>query len=188
MRYSGSTPNPSADGRVRLLLLFAGEDHPRACTGRRLVTRHLVETVTPGRPPRPPPVLLDPRSPVPLSAEDSSRAVRGGLLGVDCSWNRLDDRGGYPDAAPWLAQLRTRRRLPLLLAGNPQHYGRLGELNTVEALSAGLFLLGETERARSILSGFGGGEAFFELNRNPLASYASAKTPAEMLHEEKAYF
>jgi pre-rRNA-processing protein TSR3 len=188
MRSSGSTPSPSPERTVRLLLLFAGEDRPKACTGRRLVARRLAEAVGPGRAPRPAPVLLDPRSNVPLSGRDAAVARRGGLLGVDCSWNRLDQRGGYPDLAPWLSQIPTRRRLPFLLAGNPQHYGRLGELNTAEAMAAGLYLLGEPERARKILSGFGGGEAFFDLNREPLQSYATAADADELLREERSYF
>jgi pre-rRNA-processing protein TSR3 len=188
MGSSRSTPNRSGDDAVRLLLLVAGEDHPKACTGRRLVARGFARAVPPRREPRPAPVLLDPRSEVPLSASDRPEAVRGGLLGVDCSWNRLEDRGGYPESSRWLVRLPTRRRLPLLLAGNPQHYGRLAELNTAEALCAGLFVLGEPDRAREILGGFGGGEAFFSLNRDPLGSYAAAPDARALLDEEHQYF
>lgn len=183
-----STPNPSPDRPVRLLLLLASEDHPKACTGRRLLARGLVDEVGERRAPRPVPVLLDPRADAPLAAEDRPSALRGGILGVDCSWNRLDARGGYPEAAPWLREVRTRRRLPLLLAGNPQHYGRLGELNTAEAFAAAVFVLGEPGRARALLSGFAGGDAFFELNRAPLDSYAAARTSAEVRTEERSFF
>jgi pre-rRNA-processing protein TSR3 len=107
---------------------------------------------------------------------------------VDCSWNRLNDRGGYPTDATWLSHVPTRRRLPFLLAGNPQHYGRLGELNTAEALAATVFLLGEDERARELLSGFGGGESFLDLNRAPLESYRSAAGSPEILRAESEYF
>lgn len=152
------------------------------------MSRGLARAVPPGRVPRPPPVLLDPRAPVPLCGTDRTEALRGGVLGVDCSWNRLEERGGYPAESPWLARLPTRRRLPLLLAGNPQHYGRLAELNTAEALCAALFLLGEPDRAREILGRFGGGEAFFSLNREPLESYSAAGDAAALLAEERQYF
>lgn len=66
-----------------------------------------------------------------------------------------------------------RRRLPYLLAGNPQHYGRLAELNTAEALAAALWILGEKERAQALLAGFSGGTEFFRINQVYLSRYAA---------------
>jgi pre-rRNA-processing protein TSR3 len=107
---------------------------------------------------------------------------------VDCSWNRLRSRGGYPTEIPWLERLPERRRLPWLLAGNPQHFGRLGELNTAEAFAAALFVLGEPDRARSMLGRFAGGPGFFDVNRDALDRYAACRTLSEVREAELAVF
>ena len=188
MGSSGSTPNPSPELEIPLLLLVAGEDHPKACTGRRLIRRGLARSVDAGHAPRPSPTLLDPRVAEPLSASDAEEAGTRGLLGVDCSWNRLAERGGYPAGSDWLQKVRVRRRLPLLLAGNPQHYGRLGELNTVEAFAAALYILGAPMKARELLDGFAGGPTFFELNRELLVEYANAEDATAIRAAEREFF
>jgi pre-rRNA-processing protein TSR3 len=93
---------------------------------------------------------------------------------VDCSWNRLSARGGFPDDGRIVAGAGVRRRLPVLVATNPQHYGRLAQLNTAEAFAAALVLVGRSDQAHEILAGFGGGDAFFEVNGSRLADYARA--------------
>jgi pre-rRNA-processing protein TSR3 len=77
-----------------------------------------------------------------------------------------------------------RRRLPWLVAANPQHHGRFAELNTAEALAASLFVLGEATRARRLLAPFAGGETFFELNAAPLAAYVRAEAADAILAAE----
>lgn len=178
----------SPDPEVGLFLVVVGEDHPKACTGRKLLRAEWVGAARADRRPPSDPVLLDPRDDRPLSAADRPRALSGGLLGVDCSWNRLHSRGGYPRLGGWMDRVRDRRRLPFLLAGNPQHFGRLGELNTAEAFAASLWVLGEPARARRLLEGFAGGEAFFALNHDPLASYAAAQDAEEVRAAEREYF
>jgi pre-rRNA-processing protein TSR3 len=121
---------------------------------------------------------------VPLSRADRAHAHAGGVLGVDCSWNRLGERGAYPEGVADLPRA-ARRRLPYLLAANPQHYGRLGELNTVEAFGASLWILGEPERARSLLAGFLGGATLLELNAEWLARYARCDGPEEVIAAER---
>jgi pre-rRNA-processing protein TSR3 len=71
-------------------------------------------------------------------------------------------------------RLPPRRRLPILVAANPQHYGRLTELNTVEALAAAVYLLGRRAQAEHLLEGFRGGPQFLEINRARLDAYAAA--------------
>lgn len=187
MGSSGSTPTTPPEGRVRLRLSVAGEDHPRACTGRRLIRLGLAERVDLGRPIPRGAILLDPHAPVPLSRSDRPGALAGGLFGVDCSWNRLAHRGGYP-AEPRGVPGAQRRRLPYLLAGNAQHYGRLGELNTAEALAAGLYLLGEIDRATGLLEGFPGGASFLRLNEVRLRRYADCAAPEETRRAEAELF
>lgn len=185
MPSSGRTPSRSPEPRV--LLLFAGEDHPKACTGRRLVSLGLAEVQLASPAPRPRPLLLDPHAETPLSAADRPDAERGGLLGVDCSWNALERRGGYPGLAPWLLRL-TARRLPWLLAANPQHYGRLAELNTAEAVGAALLILGQPERAQVVLGTFRGGDGFLDLNRSLLDGYVRARSADDVRRTETEHF
>jgi rRNA small subunit aminocarboxypropyltransferase len=166
----------------------AGEDHPKICTGRRLIRRRLALPLSPERTPRRPPVLLDPHAEDPLGPGDRRPAEEGGVLGVDCSWNRLEARGGYPEAALWLKKVRTRRRLPWLVAANPQHYGRLGELNTAEAFAAALWLLGEPDRALSLIEAFPGGATFLRINRARFDAYAEAPTPDALRAAEASLF
>ena len=187
MASSGSTPNPPPDPPIPLLLVIAGEDHPKACTGRKLRRAGLVRILPASQRPKGGPLLLDPYAARPLSAEDRPIARRG-LVGIDCSWNRLGDRGRYPLEIRWIDRIAERRRLPWLLAANPQHFGRLGELNTAEAFASALWVLGERERAHSLLERFPGGGAFFEVNGPTLARYAGCVTEREIREAERLAF
>ena len=174
MRSSGSTNNPPRETPVRLFIALAGEDHPKACTGRRLLARGLARAprARSDRPARP--ITLDPHAAHPLSPDDRPRAETAGLLAVDCSWNQLAARGRLPPDSPDPAHPPPRRRLPILVAANPQHYGRLTELNTVEALAAAVYVLGSPAQAAHLLEGFRGGPQFLEINRPRLDAYAAA--------------
>ena len=172
MPSSGSTRNPRASPPVRLFVLVAGEDHPKACTGRRLLHRGLARSPPRGERIVPSPVVLDPYAAEPMGRIDREIATRGGILAVDCSWNRLTARGRFPEVAA--RGHGARRRLPILMATNPQHYGRLAQLNTVEALAAALYLVGESAAAARILEGFRGAESFLRVNRERLDAYAGA--------------
>jgi pre-rRNA-processing protein TSR3 len=179
MRSSGSTSNPPRETPVRLFIVVVGEDHPKACTGRRLLARGLARPPRSyGRGPRRA-ITLDPHAALPLSADDRLRADASGVLAVDCSWNQLAARGRLPpDPGNSSPNPPPRRRLPILVAANPQHYGRLTELNTVEALAAAVYVLGSRAQAARLLEGFRGGSQFLEINRARLEAYASA-TDAE---------
>ncbi len=186
MRFSGSTRSRPRDGAIRLFLTLAGEDHPKACTGRRLVSRGVAKAVDRADRLVPAPIVLDPFAPEPLVPADAATAVRGGLLVVDCSWNRLSERGRFPGAEGGSRGIR--RRLPLLIATNPQHYGRPAQLNTVEAFAAALAVLGRSADAERLLAGFRGSEEFLRVNRERLREYAAAPTPAALLAAERSLF
>lgn len=130
-------------------------------------------------------MVLDPHANTPLSRADRARARRSGVLVVDCSWNRLRDRGRFPGSD---RPLGPARRLPLLIATNPQHFGNVTELTTAEAFGAALFVLGEAGPARALLDGFAGGPAFFEVNAALLRRYAEATLPEGVLAAESAAF
>lgn len=185
MGSSRSTPAPSVEPGPRLLVRLVGDDHPKACTARKLIRLGLAEAVEPSAGLRRP-VVLDPHAERPLSPADLPPARAGGLLAVDCSWNRLMGRrkllagAGPKEGRP--------RRLPWLFAANPQHYGRLAELNTAEALAAALRILGERERAERLLASFSGGPAFWSLNGPMLERYASARDAEEVRAIEREVF
>jgi len=187
MGSSGSTPSPP-DRPIRLGIVLVGDDHPRKCTGRRLVRLGLAVEVRPPRGGRARPVVLDPYARLPLTAADRPRAEADGLVAIDCSWNRLSARRERDEDAGVGVRGGANRRLPMLVASNPQHFGRLGELNTVEALAAALWLLGRPREAQRILAGFAGGSAFLLLNRDRLDRYSHAASPDVLVREERAFF
>jgi pre-rRNA-processing protein TSR3 len=188
MGSSGSTLSPRRNAALRLLVVLAREDHPKACTGRRLLHWGRVVRVVDEDASTPPPVVLDPYSPVPLSGADRGLAQTGGLLVVDCSWNRLSSRGTFPGSPRKGRRHGTHRRLPFLIATNPQHYGRLAQLTTVEAFTAALYVLGREEEAKDLIAGFAGGDEFFEVNRARLDRYREATVPSDITAAEKALF
>jgi pre-rRNA-processing protein TSR3 len=74
------------------------------------------------------------------------------------------------------------------LATNPQHFGRVGQLNTAEAFAAALAVSGQEAAARKLLDAFHGSTAFFHVNESRFRRYRGAKTPHEMLAAERAEF
>lgn len=188
MASSGSTPSPSARRPPRLLLRVVGDDDPKACTGLRLIHLGRAHRVPESGRLDPPPVVLDPYARRPLSPADAPVARRGGILAVDCSWNRLAEAGRFPGGAGPTRPSRSARRLPFLLAANPQHFGRLGELNTVEALASALAVLDFHEAAARLLEGFRGGPALLELNAAALARYVRASSAEEVEAAERAIY
>ena len=187
MRSSGSTLS-LPERQIPIGIVLVGDDHPRRCTGRRLVRLGLARKVPPPAASHAHAVILDPYARIPLTSADRPAAERFGLVAIDCSWNRLAARHARGGGAAGTTPAPGGRRLPILVASNPQHYGRLGELNTAEALAAALFLLGAPEDARRLLAGFAGGPVFLELNRERLARYARAASAEELLREERALF
>lgn len=188
MRSLESTPSRSRKAPIRLLLHLAGEDHPKACTGRRLVHLGRATRIPGEHAAAPSTVVLDPYAPTPLSGADRAGAERGGILVIDCSWNRLAARGKFPGTEGGVRSSRPHRRLPMLIATNPQHYGRLAQLNTVEALSAALYLLERTDAAAALLTGFRGSEQFLPVNRVRLDRYRRADDPEAILSAERELF
>ncbi len=146
------------DGRsVRIIVVYMGGDDPSKNTALRLIHAGLARRAR-----RPPPgsLVLDPLSPTPVSASDRGIVESRGVVVVDASWRRLRlPRGGV------------RRRLPLLLAGNPVNYGRPFLLSSAEAVAAALLLTGLREEAEEVLSLFKWGRSFLEVNRWLLPRY-----------------
>ncbi len=141
------------------------QDDPKKCTGLRLIHLRYADRL---RSPRQIPrhaIILNPAATRILSPSDTSLGENHGIVALDCSWNLAQQVFKHTFHGE-------NRRLPFLLAGNPVNYTSLGKLCTVEALAAGLDILGHTEQSNQILSLFKWGPTFHTLNRELLDTYA----------------
>ncbi|HEX2022122.1 MAG TPA: DUF367 family protein [Candidatus Thermoplasmatota archaeon] len=166
---------------MRLLVYHVSQDDPKKNTARKLARFGLcelldrVERVPRGS------ILLDPYAERALSREDLASATTRGLVALDCSWRHAEEV--FP-----LVRGRTEpRALPYLLASNPVNYGKAFMLSTAEALCASCAILGERAQAEALMSKFGWGHTFLELNANPLADYAAAQTSREVVAAMREY-
>jgi len=160
---------------VELHVRYAGDDDPDKCTARRLerfdlVALHRSDRGTPYG------VVLNPHAERALSPAD---ADLDRLVALDCSWE---------SAGEAMFSLSGRHRaLPFLVAANPVNYGRPFRLTTVEALAAGLVILGHRAQAEEILEPFRWGETFLTLNEEPLRRYAACSDSAEVVAVQSEY-
>lgn len=69
--------------------------------------------------------------------------------------------------------LRWRHAVPYLIATNPVNYGKPWRLNCVEALAATFYITGFDSYAERLLSCFGWGHSFWEVNKYDLISKPS---------------
>lgn len=79
------------------------------------------------------------------------------------------------------------RKLPALMAANPVNYAKIGRLSTAEALSAALHIMGFKSQARELLSPFGWGDTFFDLNNELLGRYARVSSEESVVKVELDY-
>jgi len=160
---------------MQLLVYHANQCDPKKCSGKKLARFDLVRITTRINQLRHF-LVLSPFSKKALSPED--RGARG-LAALDCSWAHAEEVFSH-------FKLQE-RALPFLVAANPVNYGKPFKLSTVEALAAGLIILGERPQAELILSKFNWGHVFLELNREPLQEYENARDSAEVIAIQEAY-
>ena len=162
-----------------MIPLFAYRDNscdPKKCTVKKIERAGLIRIVTRLSAVPRNTLLLDPTSERALSPAD--REVKS-ITALDCSWEVLD----CGSVSSW----RIRRALPFLIAANPVNFGKPCMLSSVEALAAALFILGEQEQAKEILSRIRWGIRFLEVNAEPLALYENAKDSSEVIAIQKGY-
>ena len=162
-----------------MIPLFAYRDNscdPRKCTVKKLERAGFLKIFT--KLPQVPrnSLLLDPTAEQALSPAD--RFVKS-ITVLDCSWEVLDTA----DVKSW----RIRRALPFLMAANPVNFGKPCKLSSVEALAAALYIMGEQEQAKSILSKVNWGIRFLEVNKEPLDEYSCAKDSTEVVAIQALY-
>ena len=153
---------------------YEGDDDPEKCTARKLerfdlATLHRSDRETPYG------VVLNPHAEQALSPADAD----GRLVALDCSWESAREAR--------FSLAGEHRALPFLVAANPVNYGRPFRLTTVEALAAGLVILGEREHAELILSKFRWGETFLDRNEEPLRRYADCADSSEVVAVQDDY-
>lgn len=163
-----------------MMPLFAWRDNscdPKICSVKKLQRAGMVKVAAKINQIPKSTLLLDPRSPQALSPADR---IAPSLTVLDCTWETLDkvDVGG----------IYRKRALPFLVAANPGHFGRPFMLNSVEAFAAALYIMGEKDQAKEILSKFGWGMRFIEVNIEPLEEYAAASGSAEIVEIQSHYY
>ncbi|KAF6778170.1 hypothetical protein AHF37_02366 [Paragonimus kellicotti] len=147
---------------------------PKRCSGRKLVrfglTRLLRLNEGFGG------VVLVPTASMVLSpASDRKLIINGGLAVVDCSWAQLEN------TAFKKLKYKHGRLLPYLVAANPVKYGRPFQLSCVEALAAGLYIIGESDQAIDLLDKFSWGHSFLTLNTQLLDAYSKCSSSSDVL-------
>ena len=120
-------------------------------------------------------VVLNPFSEKAVSMEDRPLVEDKGVVGLDCSWNKVSSSSSFFSLSKY------HRSLPFLVAANPVNYGKPCILSTVEAISATLYITRFKEEARDLMNGYKWGHTFLELNHDLLEAYSEADTSAEVV-------
>ncbi|MFC6903595.1 DUF367 family protein [Halalkalicoccus tibetensis] len=161
---------------MQIHVRYEGDDDPEKCTARKLARFDLAELHRSDRA-TPYGIVLNPHAERALSPADRGKTDR--LVALDCSWESAGEA--------LFSMAGEHRALPYLVAANPVNFGRPFELTTVEALAAGLIVLGEREHAEAILAKFRWGHTFLELNDEPLRRYADCADSSEVVEVQGEY-
>ena len=156
-----------------MIPLFAFRDNscdPRKCTVKKLERAGFLKIFQKLGQIHRNTLILDPTAEQALSPAD--RFAKS-LTVLDCSWEVLDTGA--------ISSWRIRRALPFLMAANPVNFGKPCKLSSVEAVAGALYIMGEKERAKELLSKVNWGIRFLEVNKEPLELYASAKDSTEVV-------
>ncbi len=163
---------------MKVYVCLLKQDDPKKCTARRLAQKGYVTAIYSLRRLPSSSLVLDPFASVLISPLDAKTKSLGA---IDCSWMRIK--------STFRQRIKgEQRRLPLLLAGNPTNYGKLGKLSSAEALAAALEIMGYNNFSQTIMSLFKWGRTFFDLNAEPLAEYARATGEVEVKRIEHEFF
>jgi len=149
-------------------------DHcdPKRCSGKKLARFGLIKDLKVGVRFRG--IVLTPKGVDPVAPCDRDIIEESGLAVVECSWARLEEVPFVKIRSPH------ERLLPYLVATNPVNYGKPWRLNCVEALAAALYIVGLDQPAEILLSKFGWGHSFWEVNSELIARYRTCKTSADV--------
>ncbi len=172
------------EGLIPLFVVHAGECDRKKCTALKLARFGRANLLRAGKGVPPGILSLDPFSPTLLSPADAPAVRAKGLLALDCSWDRADQRGFDRHLAKRKVAPRS---LPFLVAANPVKFGQPFRLSTLEAFAAALYILGHQQQAADILTIYNWGRRFIEVNREPLEDYAAAPDEAGIRRAQAEY-
>ncbi|MFQ6010577.1 MAG: DUF367 family protein [Nitrososphaerales archaeon] len=163
---------------MKVYVCLLKQDDPKKCTARKLAQKgHAIAIHSMKRLPRSS-IVLHPFASRILSRTDAGTRSLGV---IDCSWvNAQATFNGKIKGLP--------RRLPLLLAGNPTNYAKIGKLSSAEALAAALDIMGNKIFAQKVMSIFKWGTTFLDLNSEPLREYSRATSQDEIKSLEQDFF
>lgn len=140
-------------------ILCFDQDDPKKCTAKRLEKFNLSDNHSSFKTLPPMGIVLDPFSTNELNSDDIPLAEVGGIVGVDCSWNKA------PETFSRLRLMGLEpRSLPSVIPANPVNSGKAGKLTTAEAIASALLICGQNLHAEKIMSIFKWGPAFIEIN------------------------
>ena len=153
--------------------------NPKICTASRIVRFNKAKEI-PISKIQSKSIVLTPFSQIALSSLDKERVLKYGLVGIDCSWNKIEN-------SRKVLSKGTGRALPFLIAVNPTNYGKPSKLSTLEAIAAALYILGFKEQYFDILSVVKWGDEFHKINENYLTAYSNAKNSKEVVAYQEEF-
>ncbi len=149
---------------------------PKKCTALKLIKHKKAKIITKKKIIPKKGIILNPFAEKALSPEDQERALKSGIIGIDCSWNESKTLLNFLK--------KESRALPFLIAVNPINYGKPFKLSTVEAIAATLFILGSKNQAKDLLSIFKWGPNFLTQNKVFLETYSKTKNSGEIVEKQ----
>lgn len=145
---------------------------PKRCSGKKLSRLGLIQELRVGQKFRG--IVLTPNASQTLSPADSDIIRENGVAVVECSWARLDEVPFGKLKSPH------ERLLPYMIATNPVNYGKPMKLNCVEALAAAFYVCSMPAQGRMLLSKFGWGPHFPQINSRWIRAYRGCHTSPEV--------
>jgi len=126
-------------------------------------------------------IALNPFAQKAVSPEDKDIVKKRGIVGLDCSWNKVSSSSTFFNLTKY------HRSLPFLIAASPINYGKPSKLSTVEAIAATLYITNFKDKAKDIMNSFKWGHTFIELNFELLEEYSNAKTSVEVVNIQNEF-
>ena len=160
---------------MKVTIFHANECDKKKCTAIKLEKEkkaHLVNNIN--QIPRGA-IVLNPFSDKAVSMEDKGFVESKGVVGLDCSWNKVSK------SATFFSLSKYHRALPFLIATNPVNFGKPSTLSTVEAIAATYYITGFKDFAHNLMDGFKWGHTFIELNFELLEAYSEVETSGEVV-------
>jgi len=161
--------------RLKLTVFHANECDKKKCTAYKMEKLNYCKIVYKlNQIPRGA-IILNPFSEKSVSPDDKNLVQKRGVVGLDCSWNKVSS------SAKFFALTKYHRSLPFMIAASPVNYGKACKLSTAEAVAATLYITGFKGEASDIMNSFKWGHTFIELNFELLEAYSNAKSSAEVV-------